>query len=395
MAQEIAVGIDIGTYQVKTVIALHRVQHGKHVTRIMGTGIAESKGLRHGYIINKTEVSQSIESAVRDASRMANNYPVKRAYISMGGVGLGSFVSTGTAVIGKANLEITESDVTEAMAEAERTIPQSVSINKKIIHSIPVGYRIDGKPSLGNPEGLKGTKLEARMLFVMCLENHLNDLIEAVEDAGIQVADVVASPIAGSFVSLTKTQKIAGCVLANIGAETVSIVVYENGIPISLEVFPIGSTDITNDIALGLKVPLDEAESIKLGSVTRTSYPKKKLDDIISARLSDMFELIEAHLSKIGRSGLLPAGIVITGGGSGIGHIEDIARSSLQIPSKIGKLEVANGGKIQDSSWAVAHGLALAGLLSEDENSLSGASVAKLFGKIWARFVRWIKQFLP
>jgi len=229
----------------------------------------------------------------------------------------------------------------------------------------------------------------------MCLENHLNDLIEAVEDAGIQVADVVASPIAGSFVSLTKTQKIAGCVLANIGAETVSIVVYENGIPISLEVFPIGSTDITNDIALGLKVPLDEAESIKLGSVTRTSYPKKKLDDIISARLSDMFELIEAHLSKIGRSGLLPAGIVITGGGSGIGHIEDIARSSLQIPSKIGKLEVANGGKIQDSSWAVAHGLALAGLLSEDENSLSGASVAKLFGKIWARFVRWIKQFLP
>jgi len=155
MAQEIAVGIDIGTYQVKTVIALHRVQHGKHVTRIIGTGIAESKGLRHGYIINKTEVSQSIESAVRDASRMANNYPVKRAYISMGGVGLGSFVSTGTAVIGKANLEITESDVTEAMAEAERTIPQSVSINKKIIHSIPVGYRIDGKPSLGNPEGLR------------------------------------------------------------------------------------------------------------------------------------------------------------------------------------------------------------------------------------------------
>lgn len=395
MAQEIAVGIDIGTYQVKTVIALRTSVEGKRTTRIIGTGIAESKGLRHGYIINKHEVSQSIESAVAQASKAANNYPVTRAYISMGGVGLGSFISTGTVVIGRADLEITEEDVQESLREAEKSIPQAVSINKKVIHSIPIGYRIDGRPALGNPAGLKGTKIEARVLFVMCLENHLNDLIEAVEDAGVQVADVVASPIAGSFVSLSKTQKIAGCVLANIGAETVSIVVYENGIPISLEVFPIGSTDVTNDIALGLKVPLEEAESIKMGSVTATSYPRKKLEEIISARLGDMFELIDAHLKKIGRSGLLPAGIIITGGGSGMGHIEDIARDSLKIPSKIGKLEVANGGKIQDSSWSVAHGLALAGLLSEDESSLQGWGLGKLAKGIWRKFISWIKQFLP
>lgn len=395
MAQEIAVGIDVGTYGVKVVVALGNVTEGKKTTRIIGTGIAESKGLRHGYIINKHEVTQSIQIAARQASKMANGYPIKRAFISMGGVGLGSIASVGTVIIGRADLEITAEDILEAQHEAEKAIPNSISINKKVIHSIPIGYRIDGKPTLGNPEGLRGTKLEARVLFVMCLENHLNDLIEAVEDAGITVADVMASPIAGSFVTLTKTQKIAGCVLANIGAETVSIVVYENGIPISLEVFPIGSTDITNDIALSLKVPLEEAESIKLGGITGTHFSRKKLEEVVHARLSDMFELIDAHLTKIGRSGLLPAGIIITGGGSGIGKIEDIARESLRIPSKSGKLEIANGGKMQDSSWAVAHGLALAGLLSEDESSISVSNISKLIRKIWHTSINWIKQFLP
>ncbi|PIR38225.1 MAG: hypothetical protein COV34_01260 [Candidatus Zambryskibacteria bacterium CG10_big_fil_rev_8_21_14_0_10_42_12] len=395
MAQEIAVGIDVGTYEVKVVITLASETGGKRNTRIIGTGIAESKGLRHGYIINKNEVAHSIRLAASQASKAANGYPIKRAYISIGGVGVGSFVSVGTVVIGRADLEITEEDVKESMIEAEKAIPQSISINKKIVHSIPIGYRIDGKPTLGSPEGLKGTKLESRVLFVMCLENHLNDLIEAVEDAGILVADVMASPIAGSFVTLTKTQKIAGCVLANIGSETVSIIVYENGIPISLEVFPIGSTDITNDIALGLKVPLEEAESIKRGGITGATYPRKKLDEIVSARLSDIFELIDSHLQKIGRSGMLPAGIIITGGGSGVGRIEDIARDALKLPSKIGRLEVANGGKIQDSSWSVAHGLALAGLLSEDESTLAGIGVGKIAKKIWGKFLSWVKQFLP
>jgi len=394
MAQEIAVGIDVGTYQVKTVIAIRTPGKVKQTTKIVGTGIAESKGLRHGYIINKSEVTDSIRQAVADASKVAN-FEIKRAYISMGGVGVGSIRTVGTVVISRADLEITEDDVLEATKEAEKAIPQSVSINKKVIHSIPIQYRIDGKPTLGSPEGLKGTKLEAQVLFVMCLENHLNDLIEAVEDAGIVVADVMASPIAGSFITLTKTQKIAGCVLANIGSETVSIVVYENGIPISLEVFPIGGTDITNDIALGLKIPLEEAESIKLGSITNTDVSKKKLDDIVGARLSDMFNLIDIHLKKIGRSGMLPAGIIITGGGSGVGQIENIARDSLKLPSKVGRLEVGNGGKIQDSSWSVAHGLALAGLLSENETSITGANINRLFKRIWSKFISWIKQFLP
>src|ERR1035437_7743881 len=186
------------------------------------------------------------------------------------------------------------------------------------------------------------------MLFIPCIDHHLNDILESVEGAGIRVEDVMAAPVAASLVTLTKSQKIAGVVLCNIGAETVSIAVFENSVPVSLEVFPIGSTDITNDIALGLKVPLEEAEQIKIGAITGNSYPRKKLEEIIEARLSDIFELIEAHLKKIGRSGLLPAGIVITGGGAGLGTIEDMARVALRLPSRVGSISFSFSDKLKD-----------------------------------------------
>ena len=142
----------------------------------------------------------------------------------------------------------------------------------------------------------------------------------------------MASPLAGSLVMLSKAQKRAGCVLANIGAETVSIVVFENNTPVSLKVFPIGSSDITNDIALGLKIPLEEAEKIKRGGMSDAAYSKRKLDEIISSRLTDIFELIDAHLKKHNRDGLLPAGIIITGGGSSITSVQDLARAALRLP---------------------------------------------------------------
>jgi cell division protein FtsA len=251
---------------------------------------------------------------------------------------------------------------------------------------------VDGKVVLGRVLGLKGLKLEAKVLFITCLEPHISDLIDAIEEAGIDVIDVVASPIAASFVTLSKPQKMAGCVLANIGAETLSIVVFENNIPISLEVFPIGGRDITNDIALGLKVALEEAESIKLGGITQLSYPRKKLEEIISARLSDMFELIETHLKKIDRSGLLPAGIIITGGGSYISSIEDTARSILRLPSRIASLKIGDGKiQIKDSSWSVAYGLCIMGTIPEEDRlglrKNSGAFLLKIFDTL--------KQFLP
>ena len=393
MSRNIAVGIDIGTYQIKVVVASNDGEKDNGLPSIIGAGFAESKGMRHGYIINHSDVIKSLKKAIAQAEK-TSGMKIKKAYLSLGGIGLNGIVSHGSIIISKADSEITDLDAKNVLATAESEIPKSFSINKKVIQSIPISYKVDGKKILGRPIGMKGSKFEVKALFIMCLEQHLNDLVESVEKAGIEVLDVMASPLAASIVNLTKTQKIAGCVLANIGSETVSIVVIENNIPISLEIFPIGGIDITNDIALGLKIPLEEAERLKLKADSEPQYPRKKLDEIIAARLSDIFELIETHLKKIGRSGLLPAGIVLTGGGSGIEIIEDLAKSSLKLPSKVASVSFERNGKkeqLKDASWSVAYGLSVWGLGSGDETSLS----LRLAKTTKNKLVNWIKQFLP
>ncbi|KND49966.1 MAG: cell division protein FtsA [Parcubacteria bacterium C7867-003] len=393
MLRNTTVGIDIGTYQVKVVVGELAKENGKQYTKIIGTGIAESKGLRHGYIVSGKDVTNSIETAVKMAEK-ASGIKINKAFISIGGIGLTSITSTGNTIVSKADLQITELDIEKVNQNCEENIPANLIQNQKILHSIPLSYKIDGKPILSkSPLDMRGTKLEVKMLFVTCLEPHLNDLLEAVDETGIDVIDVMASPIAASFATLSKLQKTAGCILVNIGSETMSIVVFENNIPVSLEVFPIGSTDITNDIALGLKIPLEEAENIKIGSIGSSTYPKKKLEEIIGARLTDMFELIENHLKKIGRNGLLPAGIFITGGGSGIGIIEDFAKTTLKLPSRVAELNLTDQKtNAKDSTWSVAYGLCMLGLSKEEKTNLG---LRHSGYKIWNKIFNWLKQFSP
>lgn len=390
MSRSIITGIDIGTHHIKVVIT----DGQNNPPKILAVGLVEARGLRHGYILNIADVVASIKQAVAQAEKKAE-VKVKKAFISIGGIGLGSITSTSSVIISRADSQITALDIKKVQEQCEKDIPPSASLNKKIIHSIPVQYKVDGKVVLGKPEGMHGNKFEVKTLYITCLEQHLNDIIEAVEEAGISVQDVMASPIAASLITLTKPQKIAGCVLANIGAETVSIAVFENNIPVSLEVFPIGSTDITNDIALGLKVPLEEAEQIKIGAITGASYPRKKLEEIISARLSDIFELIEAHLKKIGRNGLLPAGIILTGGGSGLSGIEDMAKTALRLPSRIGALNLGIPEKngLRDSAWAVAYGLCILGVHADEDLPIDTSS--RIFENSKKTLIAWIKQFLP
>lgn len=394
MARNIAVGIDIGTYQIKIVVAEKLLENGRENFKIIGTGFAESKGLRHGYIINSADTINSLKIALAEAEK-TTGIKIKRVFLSVGGIGLGSVVSHGSIIIPRADSEITEIDVKNVLAVAESEIPGNISINKKIIHTLPISYKIDGKPVLGRPVGLKGIKFEVKTLFVTCLEHHLNDLINTVEELGIEVINIMASPLAGSLVVLNKAQKIAGCVLANIGSETVSIVVFENNMPLSLEVMPIGGTDITNDIALGLKIPIEEAENLKINDGQEHQYPRKKLEEIILARLSDIFDLIESHLKKLGRSGLLPAGIILTGGTSGVSTIEDLARATLRLPSKLGSMNYSTSLKdcqIKDSSWSVAYGLCVWGLTNDEENFF-GSNLSGNRSKI--SLFSWFKQFLP
>ncbi|KND48832.1 MAG: cell division protein FtsA [Parcubacteria bacterium C7867-005] len=400
MARQIITGIDIGTREVRVVIAEETLEGGKSVHKIIGMGSAESKGLHHGYITNQHEATRSIMSAVKEAEKFAKIY-VKRAFISVGGIGLSGVTTTGSAIVSRADLEITKLDLEKAQEGAETAIPHAVALNKKIINTIPIEYKTDGKVAWGRVLGLKAQKVDAKVLFIMCLEHHIQDLIQAVESADIEVIDVVAAPIAASFSTLSKNQKKAGCVLANIGAETLSIVVFENSNPVSLEVFPIGGNDITNDIALGLKVSLEEAESIKLGSVTSSNISKKKLEEIVTARLTDMFELIETHLKRIGRNALLPAGIVITGGGSSIVNIKTLAENTLKLPSKIAEIHFGEElkTKTRDQAWAVAYGLSIFGFNVDGEQNITGPSPMKAISSALKPGLnslgKWFGQFLP
>ncbi|MEK7567395.1 MAG: cell division protein FtsA [Patescibacteria group bacterium] len=395
MARDISVGIDIGSHQVKVVVSERLSEKDKEFPKIIGTGYSESRGLRHGYIINSNDVTESVKEAIAQTEKITK-IKIKSVFISIGGVGLESATDTGSVIVSRGDGEITELDMEKVLEAAKLQLPQSAIINRKILHSIPLSYKVDGKNIMSNsPLGMKGLKLDCKVLFITCLEQHLNDLIAAVEAADIEVIDAMATPLAGSLVSLTKAQKMAGCVLANIGAETVSVVVFENGIPYSLEVFPIGSTDITNDIALGLRISLEEAESIKLGAITGTQYPKKELDKIIIARLSDIFDLIEAHLKKVSKSGLLPAGIILTGGGSSIHTIEELAKAALKLPSKIGTFPLSQNGKpVKDASWSPAYGLTIWGFTG-DSRIKSGGDVGVIAKKIWRGLHNMVRPLLP
>jgi cell division protein FtsA len=383
MGRNIVTGIDVGTHTVRVVVAELSPDSGS--PHIIGKGIAESRGLRNGYIMNSTEAARSIRAAIRNAERSAG-VRIRTVFLAIGGISLEAATIPGATMISRADGEVTDLDLENALNTCEE---RAALANRKVIERVPIAYKLDGKEVYGRPIGMKGTKLEIRTLFVTCVEQHFNELIEAVEEANVEVEDVIPAPIAASLVALTKRQRTVGCLLANIGAETVSIAVFEDDLPMSLEVFPIGSTDITNDIALGFRIPLEEAEQLKMGG--SSSVPKRKLDDIIQARLSDIFDLVEAHLKKIGRHGLLPAGIVLTGGGAGISTIEDFAKGALELPSRLA--EPTFGTKdipFQDSSWFVAYGLCIFGF-NQTRPSRGGQPIKGALRSI----ASWFKQLLP
>jgi cell division protein FtsA len=243
---------------------------------------------------------------------------------------------------------------------------------------------------------MKGVKLEVKTLFVTCLKQNIEDIITAFGLADIEVTDVIATPIASGNILLNNKQRMAGCALLDIGAETVSMAVFENGILISMQVFPIGSMDITKDIALGLRIGLDESESIKLGSVIGGDYPKKKIDEIIEARLGDIFELAENSLKRLRRNELLPAGVVITGGGAHISKIEDIAKRDLKLPCRVGPIDsiLSNKLKIRDWSWYTAYGLALSGG-SSNKNENIHSQIGDNVKEVKGFFKSLLSQLLP
>lgn len=397
MAQPIAVGIDIGTHHVKVVIA-SRSADPRQVPSILGTGYAESRGMRRGYTTTPIETSRAVRAAVAQAAQAAR-IKVTRANLAVGGEGLDEVTGRGEAVIERGDSVITERDAARALDASERALPPAAVQNRRIIHRIPLRWSVDGVRVLGkNPSGMKGMRLAVETLFVTAPERHVADLTEAVEQAGIEVEDIVASPLAASFVLLTKAQKRVGCLLANIGAETSSIAIFEDDAPISIKVFPSGAADIAGDLALGLKIPIEEAEQLKQGAVLGSPYPKKKVDDIIGKRIVTLFRPIEAHLKKLGKDELLPAGIVLTGGGSNIALMQEAVQHVMRLPTRIGSVAASDAAKahLRDGTWAVAFGLTIWGLTSHDDvEPRDEGSFGETFGDIFSGLFKFFKKFLP
>lgn len=390
MARKVYCGIDIGTYHVKVVIAVPS-ENPELPMQIVGTGTATSRGMRHGYIVDRGEATRSVKEALARASSAAR-VQIRSARVGLGGVGIDEIRSTGDVTLTPAGGVVTQQMIDRAMRESEKRASPKLT-NRTIIHTIPLEYRVDGQKVFGKPEGMQGTKLAVDTLLITMLQQHHDDLIEAVEAAGVEVEGVMVAPLAASLVTLTKAQKTAGVCLANIGAETLSIIVFEDDAPISIKILPTGSSDITNTIALSFQIPLPEAEQMKRGAVTGSDIPIRRMDSIVQQRLKEMFKLIGAHLKAIGRAQLLPAGIVITGGGSGMASTQEIAKAILKLPSQVGQIGHMPRTASVDATWAVAYGLCK-WAYGEDMVEKS-SSLGEAFGGFWDSIKRGFRNLLP
>ena len=356
MKQQFSVGIDIGTSTTRVIISSG--------TSIIGVGTSVTSGMRHGYVSNREEVVASLKKAIQSVEREAK-VKVRTASLVIGGVGIGCESATGTSVVSRADSVITKLDIEKAITDAEGQLELK---NKTILHALPTKFNVDGKELPGRPDGVQGLKLEVQTLFVTCFSQHVDDLVSVVQELGIRVSELYPSAVVLQSILLSELQRNLGCVLVDIGTETTTVCVYENNLLTATHVFPIGALDITKDIALGLRISPEEAENVKLGAVSFTAVPKKKLDEIIEARLSDIFDLINKYLKKIGRSALLPAGAIIVGGGAMIADIDVVAKTGLKIPARRATITipvtgtttaVGKNGVITDPRFAVAYGASI------------------------------------
>lgn len=411
MRKDVIAGLDVGTSFVRVVLAGYREGDTERLS-LLGFGLAPAVGMRRGAVIDPEDAARSIRLAVENAERSAG-VEVDHAFVGFGGSGLGVLSARGIIAVSRADGEISEADVERAHASARTSLPQLA--NREIIHEIPVSYAVDRETDIKNPVGMIGTRLETQMLYVTAFTPHLRSLVRSAELAGLEVDDVVAAPLASSFATLTKHQKEIGVMGLDLGGGTASLTVFEEGTLVSAAVFPVGSGHITNDIAIGFQVPLDIAEQVKIVHATlglnplekkdavrladfapdiNASVSKKDLAEIVEARATDIFELVDQHLRKIGRSGLLPSGAVITGGGAGLRGIAEFAKRELRLPAEVAVSRVLRGGNdsVADPSWSVAVGLCLWAEEHRPRGGFGGGAFGK---KLFGRILGWLRPLIP
>ncbi len=411
---DIIIGIDIGTSLVRTIIA--QKQGGNSRPLILGVGIAPSSGVSNGIVVDIEETVNSIITSKEGAERTAG-VPVERAYISINGKHLYSQFSKGVVAVSRADGEISEEDVSRVISAAQAI---SIPSNKEIISVVPCSYSVDGEEKVKDPVGMNGIRLEMNALLIGGATPFIKNLLKCVQRCGVDVIDLVFAPLAASKAVLSKHQKELGVVVIDIGKRTTGVSVFEDGNILHSTILPVGAGHITNDIAIGLRTSIDVAEKVKLEYGTALSqetskkekvnlsdinqdeegiFSRQYISEIIEARIEEMFLLADKELKKIDRSGMLPAGVIITGGGAKLPGIVKSAKQYLKLPAQIGYPMELNGiiDRIDDPSFATAVGLIMweadeSGAFSSNDNR--GFKLPSLDG-VGQKVRKIFKTFLP
>ncbi len=404
------VGIDVGTSKVCTLIG----EIGdSEMPRVVGVGVAASRGVRRGVIVDVEEVARAIAASVERAERVSG-YPVECAYVGIAAEHISSFGSRGAVAIPKGDRGITQEDADRAM-EAAQAI--AIPHNREVLHVVPRGYTLDGQDGVRDPMGMLAFKLEIEVHIITGSVPPIQNLVKAVEQANVDVEDLVFGPLACSEAVLSDVEREMGVVLADVGAGTTDIAIFMDGAICHAVVLPTGGNHITSDIAIGLQMPFTAAEEAKIvyghvlpekegedemidvqvfGEEERQTISRSRLREIIEARAAETLSLIGREIKSSGYEGLLPAGVVLCGGSSQLRGLRELGHSILQLPVRVGSPQSLEGllDSISDPAYATSAGLLLWGarldaLVDDDRGQ------AMAWQSAWARLLGWLGPFLP
>ena len=412
---ELITGLDIGSTAIRVSVGKLDLSGDKNSNlQIVATVEVPSEGVHKGVVTSIEEAVSSISYALEQTERVVG-VPVEHAWIGISGSHISSQESRGVVAVAKSDGEIGMEDVERAV-EAARTV--ATPLNYEILHVLPRNYTVDGQTGIKDPVGMSGIRLEVETRIIQGLSSYINNLTKAVYRTGIDIDDLVFSILASAEAVLSSRQKDLGVGVVNIGGATTSLVVYEEGDILHSAVIPIGSEHITNDLAIGLRNSIDVAEKVKkeFGECVGGGFSKKDVIDLatigaetselvyrkdsmnyIRARKEEILEKIDAELIKIGRSRLLPAGIVFTGGGAKLTGLVELAKQTLGLPASCGYPigVVGVGDHISDLAFTTSVGLVKWGAQVRTGHTRSRGSHLGQIDKVSGRVKNWFKSLVP
>lgn len=377
--------IDLGSSQTAIIGCL--VSHSEKKHQIQYRYVGSSRGIEKGYIINHQDASEQLKQHIASFEKISRK-KIERARFSIAGIGLSSQYVKTRLERNTSGTEFKERDVKELLRKAEQLFSDKYP-NKHILHAIPLHYTVDNTDIHGSPIGIIGRRLEARIHIVTVPEHHIDALLKVVEEQGIEIEEIIASPLADAEACLRYEQKKQGVILINVGAETTTLSTFEHGNLTSVKVMGIGSSDITNDLSLGLQIDMKEAEQIKRGK--KHNHPVKQVNNIIEARIEDIIEVTQEHLIKINKNFVMPAGVVWTGDGSQLSAIHDYTRNILKIPSQAHTMpKVGNKQRASEAQTKLSTVYGLAIMKSDYEIDTSFS-----FKNLRSNIAYWFQQLKP